>query len=426
MESLTAIYCHGNSAEHGAVFLDQLRKENYQFQVLAAPAAVQKFQDKQIPFVEFAEQAGNSCQKKLAEALAAKCANSKVVLVDVGHPITQQVLEILKEQFPHITRAAYYDNPEAYVHGRWSEQAAKTMALAHRVLFSNANLAKESIFREVGQEFPLDYRKRFGTGYHPVQDAEWVETRRKVERESLRMQVFDHGDLFSHQKLEDTGQKLFVYFGANNDDYFHQAFPAFLDYLDQTLEQGADFSNTVILMHQHPGVKFSAKRDFSLDLLGLKEWLHHRVDNPKIPKFILSQLSFEDAQVAADGILYYQTSAAPKFILAGIPTARVAHPEERYHDMVVSSWLGPDVRAGRLLKNFLQNPEAFKATCNKEEMKEKLGIRSDWFEIFKEAIKPPERKQGWFNFSCCGRVCVSPKRPPIVGKPEGVRIGRQN
>lgn len=426
MESLTAIYCHGNSAEHGAVFLDQLRKENYQFQVLAAPAAVQKFQDKQIPFVEFTDQSGNSCQKKLAEALAAKCANSKVVLADLGHSITQQVFEILKEQFPHIMRTVYYDNPEAYVHGGWSEEASKTMALAHRVLFSNANLASEPIFREVGHEFPLDYKKRSGIGYHPVQDAERVETRRKVERESLRMQVFDNGDLLGHQKLEDAGQKLFVYFGANNDDYFHHAFPAFLDYLDQTLEQGADFSNTVILMHQHPGVKFSPRRDYSLDLLGLKAWLHKRAENPKIPTFILSQLSFENAQVVADGILYYQTSAAPKFILAGIPTARVAHSEERYHDMVVSSWLGPDVRAGRLLKNFLQNPDSFKATCNKEEMREKLGIRSDWFEIFKKAIEPLERKQGWFNFTCCGKACVSTKRSVQIKKPDAGRIGRQN
>lgn len=397
--SLTAIYCQGNPADHGAAFFEQLQQEQKQIQVFAAPVAVKKFQDRQIPFVEFAY---NKSSEGLAESIARKCSKSKVVMVDIGHPFSQQVLEILRDTSPHIMRVVYYDNPERLVPGKWSEEAAKTMALAHRVLFANANLAHEPIYKAPGQICELEYRKRFGVGYYPFHEAERVEARRKVERESMRSLLFSGLDLRSQEKIEDRGQKLIVYIGANNADYFENAFPAFISYLEQAIEQGADLSQTVIALHQHPGAKIgNEQREPNVDLRLLKHWLGKQKDQSKMPRFILSTGSFEHAQIAADGILYYQTSSSPQFVLAGIPTARVAHPEEQYEDMVVSNWLGPDLRDGPLLKSFLQTPEVYKISCNKQQLHEKLGIRSDWVEAFKSALTPPERrKRSWFW--CCG------------------------
>lgn len=263
--------------------------------------------------------------QKIAEA----CQGS-VVLTDVGSPT-----DIALQKAFAGRAMAYYDNPEPFVPGGYSDVANEVMQLAEKVLFANANLATSPLM-----DIPLE--KRVGIGYYPIAQAEKLANRRAAEGKSMRKRWFEQ------QGIEDRGQKLLVYFGGNNEVYFTKAFPAFLEFLEQ------DLPGYIFILQQHPAAK--GKQQYST-------------------KLIPSDWTTDDIQVIADGALYYQTSMGPQLALAGIPIVQVGH--QTYEDVMVRSGICPSVTKGEDFVEILQN---LKSPEDKESIYQSIGIREDWFE----------------------------------------------
>ena len=240
------------------------------------------------------------------------------------------------------------------------------MLAAQRVLFANANLAKVPIYQAPSEEVKLAPERRFGLGYYPIAQAETIGKRRTLEHELIR------SELLSKYALVDQGQRILVYTGGNNEEYFTKAFPAFLQILDKASQQ-EDLSNIIVVLQQHPGAK-----EKNLDRRLFEEW---QVSGG--PRLIVSEMNSDDAQVVADGILYYQTSMGPQFVIAGIPTIQVGH--NTYEDILVKNNL---CSTGTDASGFLKALEV-KIVSNRETIEQGLGIRSDWADALERAIATP-------------------------------------
>jgi hypothetical protein len=351
------IVCHAGPADHFVTFAKKLSEDGYNVQVYASGPALKKLQDRNIevmtPFS--VEGLSQSEEIDLAIQLAKSCSNASVVMTDVGHAFDVTLQKALSVETPQVVRLAYYDNPEPYVPGGYSTVAEKVMQAADKVLFANANLVENL-------EIKIPLNERVGLGYYPLAQAEKIAARRQEEHALMRSQ------LFSKYDLKDTGQKIFVYFGGNNDDYFIKAFPAFLSILSEGI------SDSIVILQQHPGAKSQ-----NIDRLLVEAWMKETGH-----KVIISEGTTEDMQVLADAALYYQTSMGPQFVLAGIPTIQVGH--KMFEDILVRGGLCPSVTSA---SDFVEAARMIKPEALSEEQRriilKGLGIRDDWFEVFKRS-----------------------------------------
>jgi len=375
---LAAVYliaCHGGPADHFAAFTEYLTQEGIKVEIFASGVALKKFKDRGIevqhPFS--AEQTSLEEEEDiLAEQIAKMCSSAQVVITDVGHRFAVQLQKALSFYAPHIPRLAYYDNPEPYVPGGYSEFATEAMLATQGILFANTHLVTAPLFQEPGKEIDFGSRKKIGIGYYPFQQAEKIIQQRKTEHVRMREQFF------LENNLEDMGQKLLVYFGGNNTEYFDKAFPAFLSLLEESIKQ-SDLSNFVFVIQQHPGAKHQ-----NLDGNSLTAWIKQQPETQNSPKTILSHFSSEIAQVIADAALYFQTSMGPQFVLAGIPTAQIGHAT--FYDVLVSHQLCPSVTHVDHFVQVINNLTDQKQEIPREIIFDKLGIKENWQNLFAEAI----------------------------------------
>jgi hypothetical protein len=367
------IACHGGPADHFSTFAENLTSKGYQVQIYATGDALKKFQDRNIKIVTpFSLE--NISEEKAATELVKKCTGAAAVITDVGHAFDIPLQNALKNELPASLRLAYYDNPEDYVPGSYSPIAAKVMLAAHGVLFANANLAKKPLYEAPLQEVPLAPEKKIGLGYYPITQAEKIAKRRESDQGQLRAQ------LFSNLSLPDRGQKILVYAGGNNEEYFSKALPAFLQFLKEASLQ-ADLSDFMFLLQQHPGAKKN-----NIDAQLVQKWLKEVHQEALIPQFYISELNSDDAQVVADGMLYYQTSMGPQFVLAGIPTIQVGH--KTYEDILVKNELcATATDRSSLMRALTQLPKDVKAEPGNEAIKQDLGISSEWANRLENAIQ---------------------------------------
>lgn len=363
------IACHGGPADHFTTFAEHLVKNGYQVQIYATGPALKKFQDRQIKMITpfYLE---NISEENRAMEIAKKCCKASVVITDVGHSFDIALQNALSKYASSTLRLAYYDNPEPYVPGGYSSIAAKVMLAAEGVLFANTNLVEAPLYQTPSEEICLDSAKRIGLGYYPISQAEKIAKRRKSDREQLRT------EFFSSHSLKDP--KVLVYIGGNNDEYFHQAFPAFLQFLTKAT-QLKDLSNFVVLLQQHPGAK-----ERNLDANEVVKWLDKNGKDPKAPRFFISEFNSDEAQVVADGLLYYQTSMGPQFVLAGIPTIQVGH--KIYKDILVTNDLCSTATDANQLVSAISNLQPDKEIETTQTIKKGLGIRSDWADRLEKAI----------------------------------------
>ncbi len=366
------IACHGGPADHFATFAEAL-SQDIATQIYATGPALKKFEEHgiqvQIPFS--LDHISPEEEDSLAEQIADSCSNASVVITDMGHPFDIKVQKALARRAVHVTRLAYYDNPEAYVPGGYSAVAAEVMQVAQGVLFANANLAQEEIYQAPGVKVDFGSRKKIAVGYYPAHQAEKIAKRRKQEQSSLRQA------LFQKNNLEDTGQNILVYFGGNNEEYYSKTFPAFLSILEEAIEQ-KDCSDLVIVLQQHPGAK---KQNLDRNLL--EDWLSKQ-KNPHAPKVIISDFNSDIAQIVADGALYYQTSMGPQFVLAGIPTLQIGH--ETYEDILVKNRLCPSITSADQWNQVIDSLDQLNQEVPQEVILKGLGIKTDWLQILEKAI----------------------------------------
>ncbi|HEX4839509.1 MAG TPA: hypothetical protein VFU89_03600 [Rhabdochlamydiaceae bacterium] len=364
------IVCHGGPADHFATFADHLSQDGEEIEIYASGPALKKMQERgiavQVPFS--VDQLSPEEEDTLADQIAEKCSTAKVVVIDVGHPFDIKVQKALALRAPKVLRIAYYDNPEPYVPGGYSSVAADVMQSAQKILFANSNLTQSSIFHSPGKEIDLRNQKRVGVGYYPIHQAEKIAQRRIEEKPALRQTLLQKNGLI------DKGQKILVYFGGNNEEYFLKALPAFLSLLEQGMEQ-SDFTNLVIVFQQHPGAK--AK---NIDRHLVEEWTSKHLT----PKIIVSDCNSDDAQTVADGALYYQTSMGPQLVLAGIPTFQIGH--ETYEDILVRNKLIPSVTNVDQLIDSIDRLNQTKKEVPRGIILEGLGIKEDWLQTLKSAL----------------------------------------
>lgn len=373
------IACHGGPADHFSTFAEDLIKKGYQVEIYATGPALKKFQDRHLEIVKpFSLE--NVSEEAAAEELAQKCGNAKVVVTDVGHVFDVTLQKTLASHAPKALRLAYYDNPEPYVPGGYSSVAAKVMMAAQGVLFANRSLSKTPIYQAPTEEIPLAPEKRVGIGYYPISQAEKIAKRRAVDQSQVRAQ------LFAKHSLIDRGQKVLVYAGGNNDEYFSKALPAFLGFIEGA-SQLQDLSNIVVLLQQHPGAK-----EKNLDVNLVQQWMGEHIQGD-IPRILISEMSSDEAQVVADAMLYYQTSMGPQFVLAGIPTMQVGH--NTYEDILVKNRLCPSVTDSVGLVNALTDlSEKVGEESGHEAIYQGLGITPHWAVQLEDAInhfKPADK-----------------------------------
>ena len=181
-----------------------------------------------------------------------------MVITDVGHEFDiklQMLLALWRPTSLKCLELLYYENLESFVPGGYSATFAKVAEKANIIVFANRALANAKIYSEPGNEINLSYKAQYGIGYYPVDSAEAILQRRKREHNVKR------AEFFADQGIEDKGQKILVYFGGNNTEYFSKAFPAFLSFLPK------DSEDILVVLQQHPGAK-----ENNLDGALIKDW----------------------------------------------------------------------------------------------------------------------------------------------------------
>jgi hypothetical protein len=371
--SVCLIACHGGPADHFATYAEVLNKRGFDVQIYATGSALKKFHERGIE-VKYHFSLDNLTSEEenyLAEAIAKSCSTMAIIITDVGHVFDVKIQKALSIQATKIPCLAYYDNPESFVPGGYSSIAAEVINVAEGVLFANEKLAKVKIFSALGQEIDLSDKNRFGIGYYPVSRAEKIAEKRKFSHETVRL------EFMVKNGIEDNGQKVLVYFGGNNEEYFSKAFPAFLSLVAQSSKE-INLNNIIIVIQQHPGAKIKNQ-----DGQQVEAWLKKFGEQPNTPKVILSDFSSDLAQVLADAALYYQTSMCLQFILEGIPTIQIGH--ETYEDILVKNNLASTVTNAREFVRVVKILEEIGIMPQKDLMCS-LGIKQDWANRLEDII----------------------------------------
>lgn len=371
------VACHPAAGAHFADFYYELAKQGkVRCRILATEKAAEELSKRKVPIHHFysgknlrpLKDLPEKLQDTLADSIANICKGAQCVITDLGGEFTARVHDKLAKLQPSILRVAYYDNPEAFVPGGYSATASKVMRKAQVIFFANAKLADAPIYEAPDHPVDLNGKQTVGLGYANLKDIEDLREKRKSNmRLPLRSSL-----------LQQSTSSLAVYFGGANETYYGQAFPRFLEILSDAAKSD-DLSSLTILLQQHPRSVLEGNRDGLL----VQEW--QKTATPQAPKIAISTVPFNDALIAADLALYYQTSAASKFMLAGLPSAQIGH--EPFPDILVRNGFCPAVTDANqfleLFKNFPTSPS--QELCYK--ILNESGIDPVWPERLSNALE---------------------------------------
>lgn len=360
---------HGGPADHFATYGEALEKEERAVHYYAAGPAYKTLKNRAVEEIVFVVEADGA--DKVADQLIKRCAEpGSMLITDMGHPFSAKLQAAIKKQKPELTCIGYYDNPEPFVPGGYSHVVAQVCDHADWVLFANKALTATPIYKTPGEAIDLPFSKRRGVGYYPLEKSE------KIKRQRLEKKDSSRKALFEHLQREDKGEKILVYAGGNNEVYFEKALPAFLSMICETIAQGHDLSDLIIVFQQHPGAKI-INRDLKLvdEKLGQIE--------EKV-SWIASPFSTDQAFNFADSIWYYQTSMSPLFALADIPAVQVGH--EVYEDLLVRNQLCDVVYNKAHFLKALQRVRKGEHGSFQEEIHQALGTDPHPMEQLKKAL----------------------------------------
>lgn len=367
------VVCDGGPAGHFAAFATNLYAQNLlQISIYATGPALTKLKDAHLPdgiqLVPFTiDELDRDQQEKVATQLIDNCMKqgARTIIIDIGNKFDALFQSITsKYNLPPDTIRfwCYYDNPEAYVPGGYSIKTEETIKVSNYILFANMNLAQvdSNIYSLPEKKIDVANKTVQGIGYYPVTEVEKLLQQREIEKDTLRVQN-GWSDI----------KHLFVYFGGNNEEYFAQAFPAFLSILSQLDKNSLE--DILFLVHQHPAAK-----KLNRDVLLLQEWLSK---NNHIQIVISTLKNSDQAQIIADATLYYQTSMAPQFSLLGLPTMQVGH--EVYEDVLVKNKLcytatNPNELAVGLIEMKKKIESVDELQQRKELIYNAIGYTSEW------------------------------------------------
>lgn len=342
------VACHGGPADHFATFANDLKTKGHNVHIYASGPALAKFRERAIEVNSSFELENKSDEERelLADEIAKACAVFSVVLTDIAAPFEVSLHRALSEYAPKTKRLAYYDNPERYVPGGYSSNAALVMQKAQGILFANARYETEPVYKTEGEVLNLSQKSSVGIGYYPVDAA------KELAKERSQLDC-------------NKSERTIIYLGGNNEEYFKEAFPAFLRIIEMA-SKIKDLSLYTVFVQQHPGAK-SQNRDGEV----LKEW---KSKHPAL-QVEISTSPTNEVLPFADIVAYYQTSMSPQLGLAGIPTMQVGH--KVYPDLLVQQQLCPVVLNG---EEYIQviNAVEQKQESGQEQILQALGVADDW------------------------------------------------
>lgn len=346
------IVFHLGPANHFVTFAEMLQKQGYPVEILATGVARKKYPESTKELNPQGLDLENPQERqRVAERVASQCQQYDLIITDISH-IFMRDLHLLLKNSP-VKHFVYYDNPEKYI-PNYFELGTEIAQVSDKVLFANKKLASLNLFPAV---------PTCGIGYYPVEHGLEIREKRK---ERIHREAF----LKKHH-LTDQGQKICVYFGANNRDYFEKALPLLLQILEETKEQ-----NIIVLLQPHPG---SIKENREALLLKGRKF--------SFPVFI-SDLTADQALLFADNALYFQTSLYLEFYLVGISSIiQIGHQKEP--DLLVRNSLAYAVTDSATFVQALHRSDKSAKTLQEtlQEFYSLIGYSPLWPRYLQEAIE---------------------------------------
>lgn len=372
------VTCNPGPAIHFAA-LGKSLDTKYKVLFIATGAGLEKLRENEVTALDFNIQqldlTKKEVQANLAQQVARICSAAHIVIVDIGHPFSIHLQkELAKCQEINIKGpifASYYDNTEKWVSVEYAEMASELAKVSQAIFFANDNLAYNYPHQDEMTLINLKEAVCIGVGYYPVEQAE------KLYNDRLAKQADIRYNFFESLKMHDRGQKILVYLGENNSDYFDQSLPKFVEFLEESVKDN-DLSHLIILFQIHPNAKARQKE---------KKLLANKEANLNDPLCMLSKLSLHEALILADAVAGRQTSLVPQIALAKIPYMQVGHVI--YPDILTRNGLCPTATTMFDFLNALN--QVFISSSDHSEIKEnllkELGIRNNWAQKFDDGLQ---------------------------------------
>jgi len=349
--SICFVVCNFGPAAHFSEFIPALTSEGREVKVFASERVYEKMADCGFDVERFSE------TESEAERVATLTSMAQVIITDLGKTFSTTLHRKLQSLCADDTkRIAYWDNPESFVPGGYSEESAQTIALANYVVTAT-HLSSPPCF---AKDTPIDLSEKevSSLGYFPIEQGERIAKQRATDHATKREE-------FLTSKGLSLSTQLCVLIGGNNTDYFDLAIPALRDQLLTLKMAGIDLNQWVFLIQQHP-----AARAEGSDIQQLTELAPH---------IIISDMLTDDALVIADCLLYRQTSMAPQFVAAGIPTIQFG--PSPYQDLLAINHLCLTANTPEQLQAALKGES--RLTVDRATLQETFGFDSEWRERLK-------------------------------------------
>lgn len=363
LPELCFVTSHPNPASHFEKFICLYEEYGFQCKVITDKNVCGKFA--QIKSKVVVIDPSNTETEQLLNAIEKEIASQSIVITDIANEIWVSLHKMLSEKHPAIKRAVYYDNPERYVPGSYSELAAKIIDKIEIILFANASLVQKGIESHEGVSIDLSKKSNFGIGYYPkIEATQILGIKQNPEKvKSIKK------SLLEKNSIPDKNQKIYVYIGGANDVYYNKAFPHFLKLVSEvTKVYNSPLQNTIIVLQQHPRAKVEGNQDAKL-----VNKLPSSCNLPEGFSFFVSDLPTSEALSIADGVFYYQTSMSAQFVFAGIPSViQVGH--DTYSDVLIRAGF-PSVTD---CENLIQALSSNAANANLQDLERQLGMDPDW------------------------------------------------
>ncbi len=355
---------HPNSANHFAEFALAFQDRDIPCKMIAEKKICSSFSQLKASPIAF-----DSLALETEEGFAAvekEAAKAAILITDCAGPHWEKLHLRLSQKFPKIKRCVYYDNPERFVPGGYSERAAKIASVANTVLFSNKAMAETGVEKEPGILMDLAGKQLIGIGYYPTSEAEKI---LRIRQDPIKAKEFKEAFFERHQIDNRTPFRVFAYIGGANEYYYTKAFPHFINLLRTLAESGEPaLEHSIFILQQHP----RAKTDGSPDGRAIREFLLEE-KLPKTCRLLLSDLTTIEALAISDAALYYQTSMAAQFALANIPCVMQIGPDT-YPDLLIRAGF-PSITSSEQLKKALALPSS---QCETAKLERELGRDPDW------------------------------------------------
>ncbi len=310
---------HSLPAEHFMVFESVLKKNSISTQMIMGGVAKRALGSRK-PDFDMDILTGMEI-KEFSNEVAKICECVNIIFVGMGHQFAGHFLEAITRLYGDTKRVIlYYENPEIFVPGGYSElaQAAVSIGKPREIAFANKNLAKEEISVCEG----LEGVKKLGLGYYPMHD---IEILKKLRTERV---------------VDEKRSWIYLAGAEINIDYINKALPSFIKMLS---EISFEENPTTLVFRKHPRSSGSDwKRVEALERPGLTILLD---EDP----ILLNTLS------AANYAFYYQTSLSPLLVLGGVNPIQVGH--EVYHETLVDKGVIPVALNAVELQAILDSPK---------------------------------------------------------------------